>query len=45
MKAYSFGVEESLQKKIDYLSRVLDMKKNRLIEYLIQQEYTKQTKK
>ncbi|EJE8537793.1 hypothetical protein M5215_001447 [Vibrio vulnificus] len=45
VKAYSFEMEESLQKKIDHLSRALDMKKNRLIEYLIEQEYTKQTKK
>lgn len=45
VKAYSFEMEESLQKKINHLSRVLDMKKNRLIEYLIEQEYTKQTKK
>ncbi|ELA8134747.1 hypothetical protein [Vibrio vulnificus] len=45
VKAYSFEMEESLQKKIDHLSKALDMKKNRLIEYLIEQEYTKQTKK
>ncbi|HCH1302869.1 TPA: hypothetical protein NKR83_004111 [Vibrio parahaemolyticus] len=45
VKAYSFEMEESLQKKINHLSRVLDMKKNKLIEYLIEQEYTKQTKK
>ncbi|WP_158141330.1 hypothetical protein [Vibrio furnissii] len=45
VKAYSFEMEESLQQKIDHLSRALDMKKNRLIEYLIEQEYTKQTKK
>ncbi|EMQ2878373.1 hypothetical protein V9N52_003688 [Vibrio navarrensis] len=45
VKAYSFEMEESLQKKIDHLSRSLDMKKNRLIEYLVEQEYTKQTKK
>ncbi|MFZ3526555.1 hypothetical protein [Vibrio harveyi] len=45
VKAYSFEMEESLQKKIDHLSRALDMKRNRLIEYLIEQEYTKQTKK
>ena len=45
VKAYSFEMEESLQKKIDHLSKALDMKKNKLIEYLIEQEYTKQTKK
>ena len=42
IKAYNFEMEESLQQKIDYLSRKLNMRKNKLIEHLITKEYEEQ---
>lgn len=45
IKAYNFEMEESLQQKIDYLSKKLDMKKNKLIEHLVTKEYKEQHQK
>ncbi|MFS1939279.1 hypothetical protein [Vibrio splendidus] len=45
VKAYNFEMEESLQQKIDYLSKKLDMKKNKLIEHLVTKEYKEQHQK
>jgi len=42
VKAYNFEMEESLQQKIDYLSKKLGMKKNKLIEHLVTKEYEEQ---
>tara|TARA_Y100000588_G_scaffold322786_1_gene355060 strand:+ start:318 stop:1256 length:939 start_codon:yes stop_codon:yes gene_type:complete len=42
IKAYNFEMEESLQQKIDYLSKKLGMKKNKLIEHLVTKEYAEQ---
>jgi hypothetical protein len=45
VKAYNFEMKEALQQKIDYLSKKLDMKKNKLIEHLITKEYKEQHQK
>lgn len=45
VKAYNFEMEESLRQKIDYLSKKLDMKRNKLIEHLVTKEYKEQHQK